>query len=625
MTSKLSRRALARWRALALRPLVLSAGALPTLAAPVASLLTSGVVLAAPAESTLKIEVTSRWSPLSPTQVEAALRKELAREGTLPDQSQLRVQVDDAGTATVSVHREGRLVRSRSVRLPEERGSALETLALLGASLVRQDAAELAAALGPTDANAAGEGNASEASWDGADAAVAPEPSPTNGDSDASQSHSQSAPAGETPESASASKDGASAPSDEAASSKDSPEATSASERDSEEEAALRGDFPVHLSFFHPIAIHPSSHELRVNFELGLLYSSVGAVDGLAVNPFALRIAQRSHGLFVSGLWLEGGGPMDGLSVSGVAQLGRGDVSGASVSGVYELRQGSLMGLQAAGAAALVDDGQGALVAGVFHRARDVAGLQTAGVVALARDTQGLQVAGVFGQGRALEGAQMAGGFAQASDVKGWQLAGGVTAADDVVGLQTSSVTLAENVEGAQIGVVNVGGRVRGTQIGVVNVAREVDGFPVGLVNAVGNGRHQAVAWYGGSRTPINVGFKYLHGPIYTLLAFGVKPESDRTILAPGAGIGARIPLPEPLFIEADGLWQHETIVASKGEDNGTDSAQLVRGRAAVGAELLPWLSLFVGGGPLLVIEKDQEGTRQADWEPHFFAGVQVL
>ena len=96
--------------------------------------------------------------------------------------------------------------------------------------------------------------------------------------------------------------------------------------------------------------------------------------------------------------------------------------------------------------------------------------------------------------------------------------------------------------------------------------------------------------------------------------------ETYEITLAPGAGIGSRVPLWKPLFAELDVLWQHE-MTFHEPDDRFSD-VQVVRGRAALGIEVLPDLALFAGGGPLLSVSGS--GSDQ-DWEPHFFGGVQVF
>jgi hypothetical protein len=252
-----------------------------------------------------------------------------------------------------------------------------------------------------------------------------------------------------------------------------------------------------------------------------------------------------------------------------------------------------------------------------------VLGLQAGGVAALGEDTTGLQLGGVGSGAGNLRGLQAGGVFAWAENTEGLQV-GGVTAlADDVTGAQIAGVvSSAHDVHGAQIGAVNVAHHVRGVQIGVVNVADRVDGFPIGLVNAVGNGRNQLVAWYGGEQMPMNLGLKYLHGPVYTLLAVG-KPSEG--VYGAGAGLGGHINLYRDAFFELDGLWMHEEhfrAVAPESATRNDPGVQTVRGRAALGYQLMNNLALFAGGGPLFYYEHRNE---EHGWEPHYFAGVQVF
>lgn len=555
---------------------LLTAG--PALAAPPGSGATAPAGAPSPPEAAWDIEVDSRAEGLPAAAVQRSVAGEFARSGATGG-GHLRITIDPSRQATLTLRTHQGEERQRTVELPKRRDAALETLALLSASLVRRDAEDLTSA------------------WTSADDPGAP-PAPAQ-DSGANTTNAE--PSDSSEQRTEPTAEGPPAPEqlDEVASEPNA-DSTGPVERNSEQSAersaapAARADLVAHLSLWHPLALAPNSEQLRFHGELGLFYSYVGAIDGAAVNPLVLRIAEDVRGVAVAGVWLDVGGPVRGLSVSGVAQRGRGAVHGVSAAGVFELREGAVHGLQVSGVVGVAGDGTGALLSGVVGLARDVRGVQASGVVSHGGDVSGAQIAGV------------------------------VAVASDVSGVQASLVTANGTLDGAQIGLVNVGGTVRGTQIGLVNVADEVRGFPVGLVNAVGNGRNQAVAWYGGPRSPLNVALKYLHGPVYTLLAFGAKPEDDQTTWAPGAGIGGRIDLFGPAFLEIDALWQHETTTRNDGGDR-TGGAHVTRGRFALGAEVLPWLALFAGGGPLLSVPDPGPGDERVSWEPHFFGGVQVF
>lgn len=275
------------------------------------------------------------------------------------------------------------------------------------------------------------------------------------------------------------------------------------------------------------------------------------------------------------GLFYSRVGGIAGFGGNAIALFTESDSSGALFSGVLNYSTGGLDGAEGAGV--------------VNVRRGGVRGAQGAGVVNVAERVTGAQLSGVVNVAR--------------GPVKGVQLSGVVNVAN-------------EETVGAQLGLVNVGGRVKGAQLGLVNVAERVDGMPIGLVNAVGNGKNQMVAWYASDHTPFNVALKYLHGYVYTMLAFGYDREGGQDLFAPGAGGGLRFPF-APVFVELDVLWQHESTYA-----NGDEGHHIVRQRSALGVELVYGLSVFAGGGPLLEVA---DGSGTTAFDAHFFTGVQVF
>jgi hypothetical protein len=577
------------------------------------------------------IDVRSVDPALSPERVRAAVSRELdSSDGgwsAAPGDSTSSGAASAAGRLQIEIHADRRAVvtlhdghgptRTRELVLPEAPESALETLALLSASLVRQDAQDLAASLSASAADAKRTTSAPDDEAQDPAGAAPPTPAP------------------DTPPTGPRDVAGANAADDgRAATTPSDGDADTAHGATAEASAPLHR-FPFNLSLAYPLALVPDSERHRFYGELGLFYGRVGGIDGFAVNPVALRVDRGVMGIAVSGVWLDSG-TAQGLAVAGIVQRGRGALRGLSVAGVTELRAGRVDGAQVAGAFALTEGAlHGMQTAGAASVARDVLGAQIAGAASFGDDIEGAQIAGAASFGDDIEGAQIAGALGAADSVRGLQVAGAVTLtehlegaqiagvfarSDQVLGIQIATVNVAGPVDGGQIGLVNVGGRVRGAQIGLVNVADEVEGAPVGLVNVNGTGRNQWVAWYAGSRLPYNTALKYMHGPVYTLVAFGVRTGDDEITLAPGAGIGGRVPLWKPLFAELDVLWQHE-MTFHEPDDRFSD-VQVVRGRAALGIEVLPDLALFAGGGPLLSVSGS--GSDQ-DWEPHFFGGVQVF
>ncbi len=597
------------------------------------------LVPAGPAVSPVSVEVQSAASDFDAAAIEGAVRAELAetREPLTPG-TRLLIRVSEKRNARVEVHASNGEVRTRELALPAERKSALEVLGLVSASLVRSDADTLAAALRAAKAPPP---TPSEASSEGA-----------NGPAPAAQSESGAGaePVAVTAAPAATASAPARAPSASAA------EPQSAIVGDAAEAKPQLAQAPANLSIAHPLAVLPDSHEKDLGFELGLFYSQVGALHGFGANGLVLHSNQRADGLLVAGLWSDIGDAGSGATIAGIASRGAGAYEGFTTGGVLDFRYGAVTGGQVAGVWAQNEGTFGFQVGGVAALSHEVTGFQAGGVFTVSHELSGVQVGGVFSRAHVTEGLQTAGVFTDAHDLRGLQVAGVFASADDVVGLQTAGlVTVAEkahglgvaglvgmaqdsegariapvnvtrDLEGVQIGIVNVGRNVKGAQLGVVNVADRLDGYPIGLVNAVGNGRNQLLAWTGGRRMPINGGYRYLHAPesdlsVYTLFFIGVDNVSGEETYGPGAAVGmrGRVFGPDvPLFLEGDLLWRTETTLR--------DNAELVQAtgpRLAVGVELSPWLALFAGVAPLLVIENDTvSGPELLDLP---IAGVQVL
>ncbi len=572
--------------------------------------------------TSVDVRVSSSASDLPADAVERAVRSEVERTlGAESSPTVVELTIDSSRSARALVRTANGETRFREIVLPEEPGAALEVLGLLCASLVRSDADALASELRGRHPRAPADSTSPSASaWaieqakdqETGDAAEAAPPTSTAPDTTTAGTDTPSTTA---------------APSTEATAPPKS-EAT-ATEAAKQPDEKLREVVPLHVTLW------PVPNDQLVHLEFGPLYGRVGALKGFGFGGLVLQTDGDAEGVVVAGLWSEVGGEMRGFNAAGLVSRSPGRLQGYSVSGLLDLRGGTLRGGQVSGLYGSNLGAEGLQVSGLVSRSRSVVGAQVGGVLALAENTTGiqlggvtalagdfvgLQVGGVVGRAGNTEGIQVSGVYSQAAQLEGAQIAGVAALADTVHGAQIAGVTSrATKVEGVQIGVVNTAQRVRGAQIGVVNVADRVDGFPVGLVNAVGNGRNQLAVWYGGERMPINAALKYMHGPVYTLLALGAKPtrDSEQNVYGSGAGLGGRVKLYGDAFLELDGLWMYET--RPEEPENGV---QTVRGRAALGYEITPHLALFAGGGPLFVVDVDADTT---DWEPHFFGGVQIF
>jgi hypothetical protein len=285
-----------------------------------------------------------------------------------------------------------------------------------------------------------------------------------------------------------------------------------------------------------------------------------------------------------------------------------GDLRGFEGAGIANVRSGAVDGAQASI---------------VFGSAREVRGAQAAGVVAhSSARVQGFQgaIALALASGP-VEGVQMGAVSLAGGEVQGAQAAIALNlASGGVEGAQAGVLNLAPSVSGAQIGLVNIGGRVRGTQVGLVNIAESVDGLPVGVVNVVGDSRTQALAWadthgfaYGG--------VKYLHAPLYTLIALGAELSASEGTnahrLAADTGLGVHAQA-GPWFGALDVVYSFQGL---PDPPTGADpDRHFLRYRLTGGYDYENLVGLFAGIG----LEHEIAGE-SASFGPFGLAGIQIF
>jgi hypothetical protein len=414
----------------------------------------------------------------------------------------------------------------------------------------------------------------------------------------------------------------------------------------------------VNLSLVYPLTLRERTDERRFALELGLFYSRIGALSGVAlelggiahvlgrVDGFMLGGIGYWHGgaaegVRIGGVLGVGGTGLDGLSLAGAVTVERGDVSGGQISGVSNIASGDLDGVQLTAGLNLAGAVEGAQVSGIFNLARgvegaqlgsgvnqargDVAGWQVAGLANLAHALHGAQLAaGVNLAGGAVEGAQAAGIFNLAQgDLDGVQLSGGVNLAEHIQGMQISVLNIGGDVSGGQIGIVNVARDVDGVQLGVVNVAREVDGVSLAMVPYSKRGRTQGVVWYGSS-TPFNVGVRFHTGALYVMPTFGYDPRGSAVIVepidgdyAPGLSLGYRLSI-DRAFADVDANYTNRSDGANYDEHDVE-----LRYRLLGGFQLVPDFGVFAGGGVRHHFRT--QGPADASVKPEFSVGIQVL
>ena len=426
--------------------------------------------------------------------LKSALEAELGQAVVLTDSpdAALRVEVLARDRVSVAYRAPDGQTLSRSVDLPAEDDRAVEVIAWLSGNLARDEASDLLRSL---------RGEAMDA-----DAAPAPDVANT------------------PPAAASEAQKPAPAPAKAAA-------RPATAEDTRPNELALR-PLVFNASLFHPVSIFSDAHERAVNFELGLAYSHVGAVDGLAITPGVLEVEQGVRGVALGSLWFSGAGDNSGLLVSYVGTFRTGALAGVEFAGVTTLGSGSLAGVSAAGVFGLSGPATGVTVGGVAVGGGGVNGFSAAGVANVQQgETQGGVIAGVATVSRKVGGLTIAGVANHAGDVQGVQLAG----------VSNSAGTL----DGLAIGTVNVHGTVRGLQLGVINVADDVDGAALGLISIAKNGRIQPIAYWS-SFAPAHAGVKFLVGYGYSEIGMGFAGDE----YVPEAGMGVHVPVWENVYIE---------------------------------------------------------------------------
>lgn len=489
-----------------------------------------------------------------------ALEAELDQVITLTDSPDAPLRVDIVGRDRVSVaYRapDGQTL-SRSVDLPVEDDRAVEVIAWLSGNLARDEASDLLRSL---------RGNTPRS-----EAAPAPE----------------AAPAAHAPETPKAAAKPIKAPA--------KPPAAKTSPRPKQFE--LR-PLVFNASLFHPVSVFPDAHERSVNFELGLVYSHVGALKGVAITPGVIEVEQGLRGVALGSLWFSGAGDHRGLLMSYVGTWRTGALTGVEVAGVTTLARGPLAGIGVAGVFGLSGPATGVTIAGVAVGGEGVNGISAAGVANVQQgDAHGAVIAGVATVSRKLDGVTIAGVANHGGDVQGVQLAG----------VSNSAGTL----DGLAVGTVNVHGKVQGLQLGVINVADEVDGAALGLVSIAKNGRVQPIAYWS-SFAPVHAGVKFLVGYGYSEIGMGFAGDE----YLPEAGMGVHVPVWENVYVEPG--CHFSSTHPTKADQNPTHGDFHYRLRA--GVRLLDAIEVFAGGGA----RHGVFGETKNAWKPEIMAGIAIF
>ena len=352
----------------------------------------------------------------------------------------------------------------------------------------------------------------------------------------------------------------------------------------------------MNLSLIYPVTLLQGTEQRRLAFELGLFYSRVGALSGVALTLGGVaRVDGGASGLQLGGIGHWQGASGAGVRIGGVFGVGAGSFAGVSLVGAVDVHQADLDGAQLAGA---LNIAEGSLT-----------GVQLGGGMNWAGDVSGAQVSG---------GLNLAAG-----PVDGAQISAGLNLAERVRGTQLSLVNIGGAVDGLQLGLVNVATDVTGVQLGLVNVARKVDGVSLGIVPYSQQGRTQAVAWYN-SNQPLNLGVRFHTGALYVMPTFGYAPQGNTLVLessegsyAPGISLGFRIPM-QRAFADLDVNCSNRSAGLSYDEHNVD-----LRYRLLAGWQLAPAFALFAGGGVRHHFRT--QGPEEQSVDPELSVGVQLL
>jgi hypothetical protein len=366
----------------------------------------------------------------------------------------------------------------------------------------------------------------------------------------------------------------------------------------------------VNLSLFYPLALHSDSEQRRFALDLGLFYSRSGALSGVAGTLGGVaRVDTEANGLLFGGVgyWHEGSGA--GLRLGGALGVAEGDYVGVSLAGAVLVQQGGFEGLELAGALDLSTGPlSGAQLSGALGVTGGLEGAQLSGALSVARDVAGAQVSGAVSLAR--------------GDVAGAQISGALNLAERVQGLQLSLINIGGDVDGVQLGLINIARDVTGVQLGFVNVAHEVSGVSLGVVPYSQQGRTQVVLW-SNSHQLFNLGVRFQSGAIYAMPTFGYASQGGALAFAAGGShalglsLGVRLPI-DAFFTDLDVNYSNSSKNLAFDENNVD-----MRYRALAGYQVLPKLSVFVGGGVRHHFRT--QGPSEQSVDPELSLGIQVL
>lgn len=368
-------------------------------------------------------------------------------------------------------------------------------------------------------------------------------------------------------------------------------------------------------SVFYPLATNYGEPDRDMHVQFNLFHGLAGNVEG--VQTGLVNIARgRVRGLQMGHLLLFGVNVaeqgLDGVQIGAANTSGK-DGTGVQIGAAFNWADHGFMGLRVGGFNS-ADGSRGFSTAVVAnHSGKESVGLVAAvgGNVVLER-ADGLHAALGFNFARA--------GFRGLAVTWGGNLTQG-----PVEGAEVGALNLAGDTEGAQVGLVNIARKVKGAQVGLVNVADDVDGLPLGVVSVTKSGGVHPTAW-ASSASLVNIGVRFRTRYTFTMVSASLHLTDGHWVGGPGFTVGARVPLGEKPYFEADvGLtYLNGGALCCARSDGRYPDFFHTRLRTTLGYQLFPHLSGFAGVGGLLSTKiVDPRTEAKFAVGPEVFGGVE--
>src|SRR5262249_6952378 len=99
--------------------------------------------------------------------------------------------------------------------------------------------------------------------------------------------------------------------------------------------------FAANVSLFYPMTARPHSEKWRLNLELGVAYSRVGAINGVGASLGYLRVDQKLQGIGAGLFWIRTG-DVQGIAGALLVAEGYGRLKGISFAGIANWREGNV-------------------------------------------------------------------------------------------------------------------------------------------------------------------------------------------------------------------------------------------------------------------------------------------